>query len=350
MGGQRVRGLVRQTLVADLDPGCFSFVMATGIVSTGALRLGLPWISIPLLAVAAAGYVFLCILTAWRLVRYPGRVLDDASQEAHAFGFFTFVAGGNVLAIRLSAAGVGAPALVPMALSAAGWLVLTYGLVARLAAVSGKPGLGAASGAWLLWVVGTQSVGAAAADLALRHPSLAEGFVFVAAAMWAVGVVLYLVLIVIILARLLLIDLTPEQLTHPYWVAMGATAITVLTAARVLGLHHVRLPIPSPVESGLTFVLWAFGSWWVPLLLVLGVWRYLLRRVRLTYQVTLWSIVFPLGMYATASEAFGTVAGIGALVAIARVEIWFAVAAWLLTFAGMLFSAWRLFGGRGLAG
>lgn len=329
--------------VANLDPACFNFVMATGIVSTAAGALHLAWISVPLLPVAAVGYLILCVITAWRLIRYPGRVLADASQETRAFGFFTFVAGGNVLAIRLANAGLEVPALALMVLSAAAWVLLTYGLLARLAVVTGKPGLRAASGGWLLWVVGTQSVGAAAAAIASEHASVASDFTFVAAGMWAVGVILYLVLIAIIMARLLLVDLPPEQLSHPYWIAMGATAITVLTAARILGLHHVQFPIPTPVESGVTFMLWAFGSWWIPLLLSLGLWRYLLRRVPLTYQVALWSIIFPLGMYATASYAFGVVAGIGALVVIARIEIWFAVAAWLLTFAGMLFAARRLF-------
>lgn len=332
--GDRVRAEV-----ANLDPACFNFVMATGIVSTGAGALHLAWVSVPLLPVAAAGYLLLSAATAWRLIRYPERVLADASQETRAFGFFTFVAGGNVLAIRLAIAGLEVPALVLMALSAAAWVLLTYGLVARLAVVTGKPGLREASGGWLLWVVGTQSVGAAAAVVAAQHASVAGDLTLVAAGMWAVGVILYLVLIGIIMARLFLVDLPPGQLSHPYWIAMGATAITVLTAARILGLHHVQFPVPPSVESGVTFMLWAFGSWWVPLLVVLGVWRYLLRRVPPTYQVALWSIIFPLGMYATASEAFGVVSGIGALVAVARVEIWFAAAAWLLTFAAMLFSA-----------
>lgn len=329
--------------VAGLDPACFAFVMATAIVSTGAKALGLSWIAIPLLPIAAAGYLVLFAATLWRLIAYPGRVLADASQETRAFGFFTFVAGGNVLAVGLSGAGFEVAALALMALSAAAWVLLSYGLVARLAVVDRKPGLGAASGAWLLWVVGTQSVATAATDVASHHTSAAGDFVFVASGMWAVGVILYLVLIAIIMARLLLVDLAPDQLSHPYWVAMGATAITVLAAARILGLHGVQFPIPSPVESGVTFIFWAFGSWWIPLLVALGLWRYLLRRFGLVYQVSLWAIVFPLGMYATASNSFGMVAKIGALVIIARIGIWFAAAAWLLTFVGMLLAARRLF-------
>ncbi len=331
--------------VANLDPSDFAFVMATAILATGAKALGLSWISIPLLPLATAGYLVLSAATAWRLIAYPGRVLADASQETRAFGFFTFVAAGNVLAISLTGAGLEVPALVLMGLSAAAWVLLTYGLAARLAVVPGKPGLGAASGAWLLWAVGTQSVATAATDVASLHASVAGGFAFVATAMWSVGVVLYLVLIAIIMSRLLLVDLAPEQLSHPYWIAMGATAITVLAGAHILGLRHVQLPVPSPVDGGVTFLFWAFGSWWIPLLISLGIWRYLLARVRLTYQSSLWAIVFPLGMYATASEAFGKVADIGALVDIARIGIWFAAVAWILTFAGMLAASRRLFRG-----
>jgi tellurite resistance protein TehA-like permease len=331
--------------VANLDPSDFAFVMATAIVATGAKAFGLFWISIPLLPLAAAGYVILFAATTWRLIAYPERVLADASQETRAFGFFTFVAAGNVLAIALSGAGLQVPALVLIGISAAAWVLLTYGLVARLAVVPGKPGLAAASGGWLLWAVGTQSVATAATDIASHDPSVAGDFVFIATGMWSIAVILYLVLIAIIVSRLLLVDLPPGQLSNPYWITMGATAITVLASAQILGLRHVHLPIPSPVESGITFMFWAFGSWWIPLLLALGVWRYLLARVRLTYQSSLWAIVFPLGMYATASASFGVVENIGALVVIARVGIWVAAAAWILTFAGMLGASTRLFRG-----
>ena len=232
--------------VANLDPSDFAFVMATAILATGAKALGLSWISIPLLPLAAAGYLVLFAATAWRLIAYPGRVLADASRETRAFGFFTFVAAGNVLAISLTGAGLEVPALVLMGLSAAAWVLLTYGLVARLAVVPGKPGLGAASGAWLLWAVGTQSVATAATDVASLHASVAGGFAFLATAMWSVGVVLYLVLIAIIMSRLLLVDLAPEQLSHPYWIAMGATAITVLAGAHILG------PSPRPAPGSVT--------------------------------------------------------------------------------------------------
>jgi tellurite resistance protein TehA-like permease len=50
-------------------------------------------------------------------------------------------------------------------------------------------------------------------------------------------------------------------------------------------------------------------------------------------------MVFPLGMYAAASDAFGQVAGLAALETIASVEVWFALAAWVLTAGTMVLAA-----------
>src|ERR1019366_6935113 len=100
---------------------------------------------------------------------------------------------------------------------------------------------------------------------------------------------------------------------------MGATAISVLAGALLL-----RLP-PAPlgaavhgVVAGLSVVLWAFGTWLIPLLLVLGAWRHLLRHVSLAYEPGMWSIVFPVGMYGVASRQLGAVLNASWLVTLGR--------------------------------
>ncbi|MBO0688354.1 MAG: tellurite resistance/C4-dicarboxylate transporter family protein [Candidatus Dormibacteraeota bacterium] len=327
-----------QESVGGLHPGYFALVMATGILSTATLELGLPWISVPLLYLTAASYVVLCVLIGWRLVAFPGRVLADATGPERAFAFFTFVAGSDVLGLRLAAAGQLPLAEALALLAAAAWLLLTYAVPAALIAAPHKvPVSAAVNGTWLLWVVGTQAVAGAAATFARSFPVQGADLAFVAVALWGFGALLYVLLMAIILPRLVLGELSPDQLAPPYWITMGATAISVFTASRILALP-VRLPIPASTLSGLAFALWAFGTWWFPLLVILGVWRHVLRRVRLTYEPTLWSIVFPLGMYAAASEAFGQVAGLGILELIARVEVWFGLVAWAATFVAMLVS------------
>jgi len=53
-----------------------------------------------------------------------------------------------------------------------------------------------------------------------------------------------------------------RTLTPPYWVPMGATAITVLAGARILSLS-ASLPAVKATAGfveGFSFALWAFGT------------------------------------------------------------------------------------------
>ena len=66
------------------------------------------------------------------------------------------------------------------------------------------------------------------------------------------------------------------------------------------------------------------------------VWRHLIRRVRLVYQFDYWSLVFPLGMYAAATLSFTQTIGAEFLTFVPRFFFWAAIAAWCLTFFGMM--------------
>lgn len=269
---------------------------------------------------------------------FGDRVLSDCSRPDRAFAFFTFVAGSNVLGLRLLAAGQILAGEVLAAVAALVWVVLSYGIPTALAASRSKTEFPQGiNGTWLIWVVGTQSVASSAASVAILHPAQAAILGFIAVATWGFAVVLYVLLMAIVVSRLLLVGLAPEQLTPAYWITMGATAITVFAAARILSVP-TELPMARPVLAGLTMMLWAFGTWWIPLMVVLGIWRHLLRGVPLAYEPTLWSMVFPLGMYAAASQAFGTIEHLRALQSIAGLEIWLGLVVWLATFVGMLAS------------
>jgi tellurite resistance protein TehA-like permease len=99
--------------VRDLDPGYFAFVMATGIISTGASFLGPSWLSKALLAVAAAAFLGLGITLLTRLVVFRANVAADFRAPDRVFGFFTVAAGADVLGVRL--AGAGHPVLTCLA-------------------------------------------------------------------------------------------------------------------------------------------------------------------------------------------------------------------------------------------
>jgi tellurite resistance protein TehA-like permease len=118
---------------------------------------------------------------------------------------------------------------------------------------------------------------------------------------------------------------------------MGATAISVLAAAKDLGLpaHLAVVRATSGFIDGWAFTLWAFGTWWIPLLIVLGLWRHVRRHWPLTYEPTLWSVVFPLGMYSVATLTFGKVARIGFMEPLAHVMLWIGFAAWVIVAVAM---------------
>ena len=87
--------------IRELPPAAFAFVMATGIISAGARALGPAWLSRLLLAVATAGFLVLAAMLTIRLVRFPARALADLRSPDQTFGYFTVVAGIDVLGVRL---------------------------------------------------------------------------------------------------------------------------------------------------------------------------------------------------------------------------------------------------------
>jgi tellurite resistance protein TehA-like permease len=224
-------------------------------------------------------------------------------------------------------------------LAAALWLVLTYGVPASLLLTRAHDSvLGGINGTWLLWVVSTESLAVTASTLVFARLSQARLLATVAVGLWSIGLVLYLLLVSLILLRWLTFAMSPEALEPPYWILMGATAITVLAGAGIL-----KLPAALPVVratagfvEGFSFTLWAFGTWWIPLLIVLGFWRHVRHHWPLTYEPMLWSVVFPLSMYSVATLSFGKAAGLAFMAPLSRFMLWVAVAAWVMVAAAFL--------------
>jgi tellurite resistance protein TehA-like permease len=315
-----------------MNPGYGTWVMATGIVSTGLGVFGYPMLSDVLLGLAAVAFAALLLAYGWRLAGYRAQALTDARNPARAFGYFSVVAAFNVVGLRLAREDHHLAMLVLGVISLPFWLVLTYAIpgVMIMGRRSGSV-LAGVNGSWFLWVVSTQSLAAVAATLAGAVPGLLSAMAPLAVALWGIGVVLYLMLLGLVTLRLLDEEVTPHALSPAYWVFMGATAITVLAASRIL-LLHAALPVLASarqVVSGLAFLLWAFGTWWIPLLLIFAIWRHLVHREPIGHDSAWWSMVFPLGMYAVASADYGRVTGLGFMVDIARVEVWVGFGAWL---------------------
>jgi tellurite resistance protein TehA-like permease len=324
----RLRAAVR-----DADPGCFAVVMATGIVSQATRLDGAAVVSAILLGAAIAAYVLLAAVYAWRLSAYRRLVRADAADPRRAFEFFTLAAGSDVLAARLAGddQSVAAALLVIGGIS---WALLGYAVPLLLAARSSvRPALAAANGTWFLLPVATQSVAVGLTSLPAPVPGAVAAL---AVCCWAVGVILYLLVAGLVTAAPLSFSVRPAELTPAYWVFMGGTAISVLAGAQILRLPPGSLQTAvHAVVAGLSVMLWAFGTWLIPLLVALGVWRHIRRHVRLAYELGLWSIVFPVGMYGVASHVLGIALNVSWLVTLGRDEAWLALAVWAAVSAAM---------------
>src|SRR5262249_48787079 len=194
------------------------------------------------------------------------------------------------------------------------------------------------NGAWLLTVVGTQAVSVLAC---LLVPVLSavepDVLLFVALVFWLIGSMLYIWLIALIFHRILFLPLSSGDLTPPYWINMGAMAISTLAGVCLVG-EAERMPLLGellPFLKGMTLLFWATATWWIPVLLSLGAWRHLVKRVPFTYEHSYWAAVFPLGMYTVCTQNLIRVFHLPFLGLVPTVFVWVALAAWGLTFAGL---------------
>jgi tellurite resistance protein TehA-like permease len=322
--------------------------MGTGIVSIGAQLTGHSVLASVLFVIAVIFYVVLVVLNVWRFIAYRHHMSEDFHDPARAFGFFTFIAATNVIGAMLVGVGLTFAAAVLLAISTLAWFVLGY--VIPWTAVLGnprRPMLDRANGTWFIWVVASQSIAVVAAGLEPLYPELRQWLAIVAVVAWSTGVVLYTACALFVMLRAMLYRLDPQDLDPPYWVAMGAVAITVVAGARIVEMADApMIDVTRALIAGLSVIFWAFASWLIPVLLAAGVWRHVVHRIPLRYQPTLWSFVFPMGMYACASIYLGRADHLPVVEAIGTLWFWVGLGVWLLTAIGMVVDIVRRFSGR----
>jgi tellurite resistance protein TehA-like permease len=333
--------LNRETSI--LNPLCFALVMATGIVSNAFLLNGYVRFSDSLFALALAAYIWLWLLTAWRAVRYGGRLWNDLVSPNLVFSFFTIVAATDVVGVAIAVRGFEGAALPIWLFALSMWLILAYLGFAVFALRNTATGANVIQGAWLNAIVGTQSLVILGTLVIGAFAGAGSAAYFLIYALWMVGLALYGILAVLLSYRIFFFELKTDDATPVLWVVMGAAAISANAGSELVAgnggmpfLEFIR-----PLVGGLTLAMWAWATWLIPLLILLGLWKHGVRRMPLTYTPMLWCVVFPLGMYSVASLRLSTVAHIPALAALSWAMTWIAFAAWIATGIGLITSSWR---------
>jgi Voltage-dependent anion channel len=272
----------------------FAAVMATGIVSIAAADHGYDIISDVLVVLAAVAFPLLIVMVARAWRRFDFRDPDVP------IGLFTYVAACAVLGARLADHRIVLWVFAGMALQ--GWLSFAP-LVMRLIWGHRTELRDRAHGAWELASVATSGLAIVSADLEI---------VFLAMLFWTLAICVYLLMTGLIVWR---VDLSqPDS-----WILMGGAAIATLA-----GDHIHRILIPGPIADGVravTIVTWVVATLWIPPLLYATV-----RR----FAGIGWPMVFPLGMYSSATYAMYVEIGWRWLTTVSLAFFWIALPAWVI--------------------
>ncbi len=331
--------------IAALYPGSFALVMATGIISNALFFEGYRAWADGLFAVNVVAYPCLVLFTLARLARFPLALCADLVNPRLVFSFFTVVAATDVFGVGINLRGFASVALVMWLVALAVWFVLIYFSFAVLVFLNTAHGANVVHGGWLIAIVGTESLVILGTIVAPVAGGFSAGIFVLIHMLWGVGLGLYGIFITLFAYRIFFFDVEPDDITPLLWVVMGAAAITanagsalMLTESGLSFLNSMR-----PFIDGVTLIIWAWATWWIPLLLLFGIWKHGVCRVPLRYTPMFWSLVFPLGMYALASLRLSLATDFPPLRSISQAMVWVALAAWAATALGLAASSWHSF-------
>jgi tellurite resistance protein TehA-like permease len=166
---------------------------------------------------------------------------------------------------------------------------------------------------------------------------------FTALAAFGLGVVLYVIVMTMVFLRWTFVSLDPTEADPPAWIAAGAVAITVLAGSNLLlaAPSSERLERVAPFLEGVVVLAWATATFWFPLMIAIGVWRHIVRRVPLRYHPSYWAMVFPLGMYGVSTFRMRDAIDLRALEWLPELMLAVVLVAWSAAAVGLAHEGWR---------
>lgn len=332
-------------LVKVLPPAYFAMVMSTGIISISCFLLEMNFIAIVLFWLNVWFYLSLWLLSILRILFYHKEFARDMIDHKRGPGFFTVVAGSCILGSQFIMIFENySAAFVLWVIGLVLWVILNYTIFTGLTVKENKPTLAEGiSGAWLIAVVASQSIAVLSSLIAadLEQPFKLQ-MNFLALCMWLWGGMLYIWMISLIFYRYTFFSFSPGDLSPPYWINMGAMAISTLAGSLLIKGTQGAPFLESllPFLKGFTIFYWVTGTWWIPMLVILAIWRHVYKRFPLKYDPLFWGAVFPLGMYTACTFRMADAMNLHFLDQVPKYFIYIALAAWSATFIGWIRSVY----------
>lgn len=334
-------GVIRNT-IKTFHPAYFAMVMSTGIISIASNLLGFSGIAYVLFFLNIFAYAAILSLQILRARMFWDNLYKDISNPRLSLVFFTTVAATNVLGAQfVSVINQPEVAKIFWYFGIFLWTVVSLSTFSILFIKCDQRIEVVMHGGWLTATVGTQSLAVLGALLAPKFGSYGTFVIFSSFVWWMIGSFLYMVFITLIIYRLVFFKVSPDALVPPYWINMGALAITTL-AGSILCINIPKIEGPFAdflgFTKGFTLFFWSFGTWWIPFLIIIGIWKYVINKTPFKYSPLYWAMVFPLGMYTACTIRLSQAIQIPFIANISKYFIYAAFAAWGFIFVNMILS------------
>lgn len=334
--------------IRTLDPAYFGLPMSTGAIALASHALGNDAVARFFFGLNNAEIAVLGLLFLLRVVLYFPSFRKDLAAHNKGAGFLTIVAALCILGtehVLLAPNASAALALWCAAFTA--WLVLSYSFFILVTIRRSKPGLGQGiDGSWLLFVVSVQALSILGCLIAPQASPYLRHALFAALFLYLLGCLFYVVVIGMIFYRTTFFHMRADEFKPSYWIDMGAAAITTLAGtmlADAMARHGIYTDFIPLLKLGSAFF-WVAGTWWIPVILFLEIWRHTIIPLR--YHAGHWSLVFPLGVYTLCTWELAGMLHLPVLQSIAWVFLRIAWLAWGITFVGMCHRVWRRYGAK----
>ena len=315
---------------ATLSPAMFSVVLGTGGVSLTASLIGLPRVAAALYWLNLALFIIAWVATVIRMVGGFGGMADDFTHGARGPAFFLAVLATSIVGLQVAVVAQVQAAIAPLWIfSSVLWVAMISLFVLGVTVRADKASFAASIGpAWFLPGAALEATVALGTHVGshstrLMATALLGGFLL--------GLLLNLLVLAAVLYRWLFVPMSPEQLTSTNWINMGGFAIVVVAGVK----------LASPRLEPFIVLSWAIATWWLPILVLAGIWRHAVRKVPLRYDAQYWPVVFSPAVYASGTFLLAEASQLTLLSWIPPFFFAFAAAMWMVLMVGWIRSFLR---------